>query len=133
MVSQEIKTTWLNGTKKSVLMLNWVICSFLTAVKQLPFKDSPKEEKHQAETTTIHNLSKEKEKLTKRKLFQLSKNSKKIVDLFYKSMPINLRKKFTAKLKANLTNLDIKKNDKSVFSLFLSYNSLEKLKLLCKL
>lgn len=69
----------------------------------------------------------------KRKLFQSSKNSKKIVDSFYKSMPINLRKKFTAKLKANLTNLDIKKNDKFVFSLFLSYHSLEKLKLLCKL
>lgn len=101
-------------------MSNWVICSFLTAVKELPFKDSPKEEKHQAETTIIHNLSKEKEKHMKRKQSQSFKNSKKIADSFCKSMPINQRKKFTAKLKANLTNLDINKNDKSVFSLFLS-------------
>lgn len=55
----------------------------------------------------------------KKKHFQSFKISKKIKDSFCKLTLINLKKKFTMKSKANLTSLDINKNDKSVFSLFL--------------
>jgi hypothetical protein len=87
--------------KKLELMLNWSICSFSTVVKLILFKDSQKEDKLQAEMTTILNPLKEKEKHTKKKLFQLFKNSKKMLDLSCKSMLINLRKKSIVKLRPN--------------------------------